>query len=117
MNLKLLIKSFFLVGALSLPLISCQKDTTSKALLSKIASRGKGIYLSNCIVCHNPNPTLDGSIGPALIGSSLELLEAKLVHHTYPPGYKPKRTSGSMPEFSQLKSDIPAIHAYLESFK
>lgn len=117
MNLKLLIKNLFLVGALCLPLISCQKDTSSKTPLSKIASRGKGIYLSNCIVCHNPNPTLDGSIGPALAGSSLELLEAKLVHQTYPPGYTPKRTTGSMPEFSQLKADIPALHAYLESFK
>lgn len=117
MNLKLFIKNFILVGVLSLPLISCQKETASKAPLSKIASRGKGIYLSNCIVCHNPNPTMDGSIGPALVGSSLELLEAKLVHQTYPAGYKPKRTSGSMPEFSQLKADIPALHAYLESFK
>ena len=104
----------FLGGVVLLPLSSCNKKPES--ILSPLAGRGKGVYLSNCITCHHPNPTLDGSIGPSVAHSSIELIEARLLHRTYPPGYKPKRTSGQMPDFPQLKDDIPALHAYLNSF-
>jgi mono/diheme cytochrome c family protein len=97
--------------------LSCQKSSVEILPMSPLASRGKAIYLSNCIACHNPTPTLDGSIGPNIAFSSLELLNAKLVTNTYPLGYKPKRSSGAMPEFSHLKEEIPALHAYLNAFK
>ncbi len=77
--------------------------------------RGKSIYLSNCIACHNVNPSIDGSVGPAVSGSSLELLEARILRAQYPEAHKPKRESQQMPAFPQLKSEIPAIHAYLNS--
>ncbi|MBC7714303.1 MAG: cytochrome c [Rhizobacter sp.] len=96
---------------------SCQKNSTTEAPLSPLEARGKGVFMSNCIACHNPNPSLDGSIGPAIAGSSLELITARVLTRGYPPGYKPKRTSGVMPDFPQLKNDIPAIHAYLATFK
>ena len=100
-------------------LFSCQKESSQENAnaLSPLASRGKGIYLANCIACHNPDPKIDGSIGPAVAFSSLEVLTAKILTRTYPPGYTSKRSSAIMPDFPQLKEDIPALHAYLNSFK
>ena len=95
---------------------SCQKNTPSTPLTA-LESRGKGVYMSNCIACHNPNPALAGSIGPAIAGSSLELVQARVLTRGYPPGYKPQRDTDMMPDFPQLKDDIPSIHAYLATFK
>jgi hypothetical protein len=33
----------------------------------------------------------------------------------YPDGYKPKRETALMPAFPELKNEIPAIHAFLNS--
>lgn len=101
-----------------LTLTSCQQDASTNASpLTALESRGKGVYLANCITCHNPDPRLDGSIGPAVAFSSLALLEARVLTRSYPPGYIPKRKSEMMPDFPQLKDDIPGLHAYLNSFK
>lgn len=110
-------KVLMLVGAFSLlSLTSCQKEAP-KAPLTSLESRGKGVYIANCIACHNPNPSLDGSIGPSIAGASLDLLTHRVLTRDYPPGYQPKRKSDIMPDFPQLKNDIPAIHAYLNTFK
>ena len=108
------------LGALFVALLSlqsCQKNAEQpSAPLSDLAKRGKATYLANCIACHNPDPTIAGSIGPDIAGSSLELLEARILRREYPAGYTPKRKSDQMPDFPQLKDDIPALHAYLNSF-
>ena len=52
-------------------------------------------------------------MGPEMKGSSPELIEAKVVRGTYPPGYKPKRPTAVMPPQPQLSRDIPALAAYL----
>lgn len=107
-----------IVGAACLlSLFSCQKNEDQNKLLSPLESKGKAVFMSNCIACHNPNPTLDGSIGPAIAHSSIELLESRVLTQSYPVGYKPKRDSGAMPAFPHLKSELPALHAYLNSFK
>jgi mono/diheme cytochrome c family protein len=80
---------------------------------SLLIERGRQVYFSNCIACHNAVPKIDGSLGPAIAGSSLELIEARVVNGAYPAGYNPKRTSHVMPAFPQLKDDIPALHAFL----
>lgn len=85
--------------------------------LSPLAQKGKSAYLSNCIVCHNPDPTKPGSIGPDIAFSSLELVTSRVMYAKYPPNYKPKRPTAAMPPFPMLEKDIPAIHAYLNSFK
>lgn len=116
MNIKKLHFLNIVGAALSLSLLfSCDKGAPTKAL-TPLESRGKGVYISNCIACHNPNPTIDGSIGPAVAGSSLDLITHRVLTRSYPPGYKPKRSSDVMPDFPQLKDDIPALHAYLNSF-
>lgn len=79
--------------------------------------RGRAVYNSICASCHNVNPKVDGALGPALSESSLELLEARVIHGTYPPGYKPKRETQQMAVLPQFKNDLPAIHAYLNSLK
>jgi len=110
-------KILILVGAAMLSLVSCQKNDLPKGPLSALESRGKGVYTSNCIACHNPNPSLDGSIGPAIAGSGLDLITHRVLTRDYPPGYKPKRNSEVMPDFPQLKDDVPGLHAYLSLFK
>lgn len=111
-------KILMIVGAAGLlSLFSCQKnESNTTKLLSPLESKGQAVFMSNCIACHNPNPSLDGSIGPAIAHSSLELLEARVLTRSYPAGYKPKRDSGSMPAFPNLLADIPALHAYLNTF-
>lgn len=113
------LKVLSIVGAACLLSLvsSCQKNNSASAPLSPLEARGKGVYMSNCIACHHPDPSLVGSIGPAIAGSSLELIEARVLTRSYPPGYKPQRDTEVMPDFPQLKDDIPGLHAYLNSFK
>lgn len=98
-------------------LSSCDKKKTRPlTALESLELRGKGSYMANCTACHNPNPRLAGSIGPDVAGSSLELITERVLHQSYPPGYKPKRTSRLMVALPFLKDDLPALHAYLNSF-
>ena len=93
---------------------SCSKNESRP--LTPLESQGKAAYMSVCIACHNPDPRLAGSVGPEIAGSSLELITARVLHKSYPVGYKPKRQSGLMPALPTLEKDIPALHAYLNSF-
>ena len=78
-----------------------------------LVARGRGVYMANCIACHNPNPRKDGNVGPALYGSSEELLRARVLEIRYPPGYTPKRPTKVMPPLPHLKPEIGALHAFL----
>lgn len=77
------------------------------------AERGRQVYMSNCIQCHNPDPTQPGSQGPEIAGASRDLLEARVVHATYPPGYRPKRTTTAMVAQPHLASKIDDLTAFL----
>ena len=76
---------------------------------------GKGVYLANCIACHNSNPAVDGALGPGIKGSSLELLQARVLRGEYPPGYTPKRTTKIMVKLPLMEEDVQALHAYLNA--
>lgn len=78
------------------------------------ARRGRIIYMTNCVVCHNSDPSLPGSQGPAIAGSSRALVEARVLHLSYPPGYTPKRTTHAMRAFPQLKGHIDDLTAFLD---
>jgi mono/diheme cytochrome c family protein len=78
-----------------------------------LPDHGKRVYLTTCIACHNQDPNKNGDIGPALAGSSAELLRARLLEGGYPPGYKPKRVTRVMTAFPYLKDDVEALAAYL----
>ena len=79
-----------------------------------LASRGRSVYNANCVACHNPNPAEPGAIAPAIQGSSETLLEAKVLHNTYPPVYTPKRDTNAMIALPHLAKQIPALAAYLK---
>lgn len=97
----------------TLALLLAAACSSSEAALSEAAQRGRGAYNEVCIACHSPNPNLPGSLGPAVAGSSLELLEARVLRGEYPPGYTPKAESNAMPAFPQLADRIEALHAFL----
>ncbi len=76
---------------------------------------GRRAYVANCTACHAPDPSREGTLGPAIAGSSLALVEARVLRAEYPPGYTPKRDSNLMPAQPFLKREIPNLVAYLES--
>ena len=78
------------------------------------ADKGKQVWLGQCVACHNPDPTKDGPLGPAVKGASPALLEARVVHGEYPPGYKPKRPTKVMPPRPDLAPSVPDLAAYLQ---
>jgi mono/diheme cytochrome c family protein len=104
------------LAALSLATVmACSKEAEQSPQGAKDPSweRGRAIFVANCVACHNNDPSRDGPIGPAIKGSSKELLEARVLSTTYPPGYKPKRPTKVMPQFPFLKNEIPHLAAYL----
>jgi len=107
---RLITALFFL-----LMLTGCEKKTAAptKTAAAGDPNRGRAIYLSNCAACHNPDPSKDGSVGPAIKGASRELIEARLMRASYPPGYKPKRNTAAMPAQPYLESSIPDLIAFL----
>ena len=78
-----------------------------------LAARGRSVYMSNCIACHSPNPAMDGALGPAVAGSSYELIETRVMRGEYPPGYTPKRESRVMIPLPHLEPDLDALTAFL----
>ena len=97
----------FALLAFALTLGACAGDGSP-------AARGKQVYLSQCIACHNSDPSKNGPLGPAIKGSSRELIEARVLRAAYPPGYKPKRGSVIMKPMPQLASAIDDLTAFLK---
>jgi len=92
---------------------SKESDQTPESAAISDLQRGRAVYLANCIACHNNDPAKDGPIGPAIKGSTKELLEARVLRNGYPPNYRPKRSTKAMPQFPFLESEIPYLAAYL----
>lgn len=84
-------------------------DLTQEQLFEK----GKQVYIANCVSCHGADPKKDGSIGPAIWGSSLDLISHRVLTADYPEGYTPKRSSTIMASLPYLKKDLPAIYQFL----
>ncbi len=96
-------------------LTGCEKksDAPAKTAGDGDPNRGRAIYLSNCAACHSNDPSKDGPLGPAIKGASRELIEARVLHASYPPGYTPKRKTAMMPAQPDLKPAIPDLAAFL----
>jgi mono/diheme cytochrome c family protein len=75
--------------------------------------KGRQIWLGNCVACHATDPAKDGPLGPAVAGSSRELVEARVLRGEYPSGYTPKRPSKVMPPRPDLAPSVPDLAAYL----
>ncbi len=100
-------------GCLALFSVNCQKKE-AEAPRDPLA-QGRSFYMSHCIACHNPNPTKDGSIGPAIWGSSKELLRSKVLRSEYPNGYAPKRKTHIMPKLPLTEEDIEVVRVFLNA--
>jgi len=87
---------------------ACSQRTAPTAV-----ERGRRVYLANCITCHNPDPHKPGSAGPEVAGASHALLEARVLHGAYPPGYMPKRPTRAMVALPQLAGKIDDLAAFL----
>lgn len=81
--------------------------------LSSEGERGRQVYLAQCTSCHASDPAQPGPLGPPVKGASPELLEARIVRGTYPPGYTPKRPSAVMQPMPNLAPSIADLAAYL----
>lgn len=80
------------------------------------AQAGRIIYMTTCAQCHNLDPKQAGTQGPAIAGSSHELVEDRVLHLTYPAGYTPKRSTHAMRAFPQLTpKQIDDLTAFLDS--
>ena len=106
---KILPAAFSVAALLLLTACGKKEDTRSAA------DKGRTLYSLHCIACHNANPAKDGSLGPALQGSSLELLMARVQHGEYPVGYSPKRSTHIMQKLPLSEDEVKSLHAYLNS--
>ncbi|HXN12162.1 MAG TPA: hypothetical protein VN865_03585 [Candidatus Acidoferrales bacterium] len=77
------------------------------------AQRGRIVYMTNCVICHNANPNLPGTQGPPIAGSPRVLVYDRVMFLKYPPGYKPKRTTHAMRALPQLANRIDDLTAFL----
>jgi len=100
-------------GALMLVACMISLAACSKSEPQSPAEIGRQVYLVNCIQCHNPDPAKPGTLGPDIAGSSRELIADRVLHLSYPPGYKPKRATHTMTPMPQLASKIDDLAAYL----
>jgi len=97
-----------MLAVASILVAACSKPASLTAV-----ERGRRVYLANCVTCHNPDPAKPGSAGPEIADASHELLEARVVHGTYPPGYTPKRPTRAMVALPQLSEKIGDLAAFL----
>jgi mono/diheme cytochrome c family protein len=100
-------------AVLTTAIAGCSNENDQSSGKGPDWQRGRAVFLANCVACHNNDPSKDGSIGPAIAGSSKELLEARVLSTSYPANYKPKRPTKIMPQFPFLKEDVPYLAAYL----
>ena len=86
-----------------------------------LIERGRKLYVSNCISCHNRDPNIAGAIGPIMVDAPLVVMTSKVMTGKYPDalpaGFVPKRTTKQMRPLKKLEADIPAIHAWVQSVK
>jgi mono/diheme cytochrome c family protein len=85
------------------------------AAVDPTVAHGRALYMSHCIACHNPDPSQDGTLGPAIKGSNAELVKARVLRGEYPAGYTPKRATHIMVKLPLEEADVAAVAAYLNA--
>lgn len=93
-------------------LLACSAEQDGDPQLA-LAKRGAQVYQGNCTACHALDPAQPGPLGPPIAGSSLALLEAKVLRNEYPPGYAPKRDTEAMIPLVHLAPELPALAEFL----
>jgi len=95
--------------SVALIIAACSKPRELSAV-----DRGEVVYRTNCISCHDRDPNISGPLGPAIAGSSRALIEARVLHGTYPTGYVPQRKSHTMRALPWLDGHVDDLTAYLD---
>jgi len=112
MNLMSLI---VLLGALYSAYLCPVEASPSQAELDK----GRRVYFSNCISCHNKDPNLKGAVGPEIKNVPYEVLESKILTGKYPEklpaGFVPKRKTKLMKPIPKIKNDLKVLHQWIEA--
>jgi mono/diheme cytochrome c family protein len=108
-------------AVMSVTLVACNGGGKAEAQAADpakaLADKGRTLYTLRCAACHNPaDPRKDGAVGPAIAGSSRELLDARVNHASYPEGYTPKRETKLMQRLPHTAEELDALAAYLNSF-
>jgi mono/diheme cytochrome c family protein len=108
-------------GALLALLLFLNLQIASANPNQALIEKGKRLYLSNCIQCHNRDPNIKGSLGPELVDAPYVVMYSKVMTGVYPEklpaGFVPKRKSKAMRKIPKLEKDIPAIYAWVQSVK
>ena len=97
--------------AMLLGSISSGCRTSLRTLTS--VQRGQVLYRTNCASCHGRDPNRPGALGPAIAGSPRALIEARVLHRSYPVGYQPKRHTHLMQPMPWMAAHIDDLAAYL----
>lgn len=104
----------------ALTLVACASSAAPEAVPASAATPGPGdpergriVWTTVCIACHNADPSLPGAIGPEVKGASRELIAARVLTASYPPGYKPKRDTRLMQPLPQVEPNIDDLAAFL----
>ena len=92
---------------------SCSDDKN----YSESYLRGKEVYQSSCVRCHNSNPLKIGILAPNIAGTSLETIKSMLLKGKPPEGQEPKWTHVEMDPLPHLIEEAPYIFEYISSFK
>ncbi len=87
---------------------------TSPHILTPM-QRGEVLYRTNCASCHGGDPNRPGALGPAIAGSPRALVEARVLHRSYPAGYHPKRQTHLMQPMPWMAAHIDDLTAYLDA--
>lgn len=102
------------------PIESAPAPTEAEKVVVDL-EKGKRLYMSKCIQCHNRDPNKKGPIGPEMVDAPLEVMTHKVMTGRYPDplpsGFTPKRKTKAMRPIPKLKQDIPDIHAWVQSVK
>ncbi len=118
MNLQIRLAWLSLSAALILTAVTaCTKPTPTSSTESTQVAAGRQVFVINCSSCHNINPNLDGTLGPAIAGSPRALVAARVLRQAYPPGYKPKRATHLMRPLPWLAPEIDDLTAFLQAAK
>jgi mono/diheme cytochrome c family protein len=95
--------------------VACFTLACAEAGPLPLEERGSRVYAANCTACHNRDPALQGTLGPAIAGSSSELVRSMVLTGAPPGGYAPGRSGPRMPPLPYLQGDLDALSTYLQS--
>ncbi|HVC43232.1 MAG TPA: hypothetical protein VND20_00325 [Candidatus Binataceae bacterium] len=113
--MKLALESSVSRAAIAIALCGIAIAACGKPRELTAVERGEVVYRTNCISCHNRDPSVPGPLGPAIAGAPRALIEARVLHAAYPPGYIPRRHSHTMRALPWLDGHIGELTAYLDA--